>query len=103
MFTRPAGFQYPEVPSFTEAICAPPIDNPLAPAPMFRNSFEYFLNCAEEDKNNSVVRRDRYSFCGFIRRIFCKHFYRFGSIRFAGRKISLYPPKNIGLVKKASH
>src|SRR3954447_22749597 len=45
-YTRPAGFQYPALPSSMLATCAPPIASPLAPAPIFKNSLEYFLNCA---------------------------------------------------------
>src|SRR6478672_12211122 len=45
-YTKPAGFQYPALPSSVLATCAPPIASPLPPAPIFKNSLEYFLNCA---------------------------------------------------------
>src|SRR5258708_19667575 len=52
MLARAAGFQYPAVPSDTEADWAPAIAIPRAPAPMFRNSFEYLVNCAEADRHS---------------------------------------------------
>src|ERR1044072_5794753 len=54
--TRPAGFQDPAVPSATDATCELPIPSPLAPAPMFTNSLDYFLNCAwDADSNKRFV------------------------------------------------
>jgi len=42
MFTNPAGFQYPEEASSTDAITVFDIPKALALTPRFRNSLEYF-------------------------------------------------------------
>jgi hypothetical protein len=56
----------------TDATCALPMAKPLAPAPIFKNSLEYFLNCAVTERQKIVVNRVRYNLVGFIRTIFDK-------------------------------
>ena len=58
--------------SVDDATCALPMAKPLAPAPIFKNSLEYFLNCALAVTDSTIVKMDNKSVDGFIRTIFDK-------------------------------
>src|SRR3954471_1950709 len=90
-YTKPAGFQYPALPSSVLATCAPPIASPLAPAPIFKNSLEYFLNCASlriTEINRVTITSSLFRL--YIRLSECKGEMHFGQIDIRSKRMNYY-------------